>query len=297
MANPLWLFWGQPTMSFLRWMTLRSSIAVHDDVRLILRRKPVDLAKARATAAKWHGGSVKLDFSFDSMGDGTNWLERCPAGIQIVYLEDLAPELAALEADDVHTSDLLTWWLLANEGGTISDMDVIYYQRIADPPAPISVVRYRDHPAPGYMPIGFLQGSPHPFWNSMLERALRQFNPAEYQGVGPSLFPKKWDDIPEPKVLLDERIVYPFAGHPWGMYQGWLFKSDVWPQISPATIGVHWYGGFNSQWNDQMTMETVRKMKGCVANLVRHILYREEFEPESVYEIPTPRRRLRGAPR
>jgi hypothetical protein len=269
MSDPLWFFWGGNHLTFLRWMTLKSASLVHDNVILVRRENDQALHESEMRASKhWH---EHQDFQMPAIGK--NWIDRLPPTVKQIPLHEIALDLAELAAPDVQTSDLLGWKLLAEQGGTVADMDVLFIRPLPVITAPIQMVVCTGWPKAGYMPIGFLQGRPCEFWREMYQRAREAYNPTVYESCGAGRFPASWDEIPEPKALLSERVVYPFAlKGEWMQWHPWMFERNDYPEIPEDCCGVHWYGGMNQSWNMALTADNVATMPGAVPAEIRRIL-------------------------
>jgi len=257
----LWFFWGNNHLTFLRWVTLESACHFHDNVVLV-RRRPVS-----KLTVQWQ---ERQDFHYDACG--RNWMNELPSKVTVLWLEDIAPEIAKLQAPDIQTSDMLAWWALAKHGGTVADMDIVFTHRLPPITHPIHMVICTGYPLAGYTPIGFLQGQPCDFWDHMYRQALLRYDPYVYQSCGAMLFPP-WDQIPEPKALLPECIVYPWALQAsWDLWHDWMFERDNWPPIPVGCCGIHWYGGKNQNYNQAMTNESVMTMRGAIPDAIRRLL-------------------------
>jgi hypothetical protein len=218
--HPLWLYWGGNHLTYLRWATIATAARFHDHVILVRRPERASVHVPAVDAAQhWHEHQ-----DFQRPLEGKNWIGEIPKSVELVTLEEVAPQIAELEAPDVQTSDLLAWHLLATRGGTVADMDVVFIDRLPEVTHPIQMVVCTGWPLAGYMPIGFLQGEPCDFWRAMYRRAREAYNPKVYQSCGAERFPP-WAEIPEPKRLLPEHVVYPFAlKAEWMRWHDWMFE-------------------------------------------------------------------------
>lgn len=262
--SALWLYWGGDHMSYLRWVTVASAARFHDDVRLI--RRP-----GRSDAHVAAGGAWLERQDFQNPASGDNWIDKIPASVKVLDLADVAPDIAALDAPDVQTSDLLGWWLLAEHGGSVADMDVVFMAKIPDPIDDVQLVVCTGAPKVGYMPIGFIQGKPCEFWRWMYRRARERYDPRIYQSCGPPLFPS-WNEIPGPKRRLSESIVYPFAlKGQWMQWHQWMFEAKRWPAFPADCAGVHWYGGANQQYNRALCPANIGLAPGAVPWAIRQV--------------------------
>lgn len=263
-TKPIWFFWGQRSMTFLRWMTLLSASQIHDDVRIVLRKNPVD------TDVTWSW--EKQDWQFESpayvqLDEGCSELDAI--GVKHIWLEDIAQGIAEMNLPDVQTSDLFGWWILANRGGTVADMDIVFLKPLPKIESDVQVVRFTGYPKPGYVPVTFMQGRPCELWREVYATALVSACPAKYESAGSP-------NLPVDVVgTLPERIVFPWAGLAFsGMWRHWMFGSKVWPAFPEETIGLHWYAGGNQQWNQKITGPDMLP-DGAMSMVVREVLARE----------------------
>jgi len=261
-SNTLWFFWGPNELSYLRYMTLLSASLIHDDITLVLRKHPVSLM-----TKFWERQECEIFIAERSTYLCLNQdKKKLPANIKIKYLEDVAPEIAALKAHDVHTSDLLSWYLLANYGGTVADMDIVFLKPLPEIKEDVQVVVFANQPKEGYMPVTFMQGRPCLEWEDIYRRARDAYDPDIYECCGASVI-----ETP-PTGNLSEHVVFPWAGkHKIRHWHGWLFRLKRWPTIPDDCIGLHWYAGRNQEWNQKIRSEADLKL-GAVSWACRKVL-------------------------
>ena len=275
--NPLWLFWGQETMSFLRYATLATACAVHDDVRLVIRRQAL-----RSPAIH---GTVKQEYHLGV--PGADWMEAALKLPLAVYeLSEVAAEIADMGASDSHTKDLLMYRLMATIGGSFADMDIVFLKglpavahdvqipviqssRIVDlrtqrerraneaqvrcsvMPRLRSAIPREDlgKVLPGrsmsYIPVGFVQGRPCEAWDKAMAKAVSNYDPDDYQ-CGVFCLDQTTDGT------LPATIVYPWANESVTKQISYCFGESWWPEIPSDSIGVHWYAGGAQRWNAQI---------------------------------------------
>lgn len=256
--HPLWFYWGQKHMTFLRYMTLRSACAIHDDVRLV---RPAEEINPTVNWAE--------DQDFRHEGTTRNWIrEALTLPLSVVPLDYIAPAIAALRADGVHTSDLLSWQLMATQGGTVCDMDIVFLKPLPPIRADVETPRYRyAGMREDYVPIAYLQGRPNEKWTDAYCRALAAYDPAVYQSCGTENL-RPW---PEPN--LPACIVYPWVGGSYAQTLQYCFRSPSWPPIPDECIGIHWYAG-GMQTENQRIQGPDDLREGAVAWAVKEVLNR-----------------------
>ena len=113
-----YFYWGNERMSFLRYCTFKTFRYYNPDWKIILvkRKNPLE--------AKKYNWTETQDFMYEQSEDYSDRLDELD--ITVEYLEDEYPEIAALDISDVHTSDILAWYILAYKGGIVSDTDIIF---------------------------------------------------------------------------------------------------------------------------------------------------------------------------
>ena len=221
-------------MTYLRYMTLFSACLYNDDVWLVVRDKPM-----RPTVP-WAENQ-----DFQNEPTGKNWMDAArELPLTICKLKDVSPRIALMQAADVHTSDLLAYHLLATEGGTVADMDIVFLREVPKIDNDVQVVVFSGLPKSGYVPVSFMQGRPCIEWERALERAMLLYDPNVYESCGSVVLDPLKHISP-----LDERAVFPWVGMPFSSYRRWLFESEKYPAIPEQSCGIHWYAGHNQKFN------------------------------------------------
>lgn len=225
----IWFYWGNPHMTFLRYMTLWSACAFNQDVALVTPKDP------RARRGNW-AEAPEFDL-------GENYMERLgDLPLRRYSLEDIFPGLARLQAPEVQTSDLLAWLILWQYGGTVADMDIVFTKPVPKVEHDINFVAFDGHPKPGYTPVSFLQGKPCGQWREVLRDAMRAYEPEQYESCGAAHLERLFRGA-EAFHRLPSRIVFPWAEGevPWAEWGRMTFR-ELHP-LPPETIGIHWYAG------------------------------------------------------
>jgi hypothetical protein len=233
-TQPLWFFWGQKHMSFLRWVTLYSARRIHSDVRLVVR------SNAERPAVQW---IEKQDFQYGP--PKTDWMPKVAGlGVTIIDINEIAPEVAKLHAPDIQTADLLRLYVMGKFGGTTCDTDVVFLKPLPEIKEDVQLVVFSGHPKPHYIPIGFMQGRPSIQWLKIFQAAWDAYDPAIYESCGEKNFPR------DTRPVLSERVIFPWAGkYRWSLWKNWLFESRTWPPIPDDCIGLHWCASYAQKWN------------------------------------------------
>lgn len=263
MSEPLWFFWGQSSLSFLRWLTLLSATRVHPDVRLIVRQplshQGISWEENQECVAGAVGSSIVDDY-----GDIADYITGI--GVTVVDLTEIAPQIAEMQLPDIQTSDILAWWLLAEYGGTVADMDILFIRPLPQITCDVQVVMFNGYPRCGYIPVSFMQGRPNPIWRRAYGRAKVNIDPLVYESCGSACLEVKSGSLPD-------TIVFPWAGtaHRWSTWHRFLFESNEWPAIPNDCCGLHWYAGHNQKWNRAITKEGDLR-RGALAHYAKEVM-------------------------
>ena len=261
----IYFYWGNKILSFLRFMTLYSACKYNNNVTLILK-------KDETISGEW---TEKQDFNIYNNIDYTGWIKYLyliNENLKIEYLEDDYSEIAKLKASEIHTSDLLAWYILANKGGTVSDMDILYFKPVPKIEHDICLISFDQYPLPGYIPVSFMQGRPNKFFKDIYEKALENYNPAIYECCGNISIGCSFEDIPKEfkKKRLLSKLVMPFAeDYEWYKYRRMMFKETH--PLPDECIGIHWYAGRNQDYNNLITHLTIDKYPCTITDLIKRV--------------------------
>jgi len=246
----IWLYWGNKAMSFLRYMTVHSACALNDRVVLIVRSEGIG-----------HSWAEKQDMNHYNGPDYTERLNDLP-NLEIVLLDMMYSDIALMNAPEVHTSDLLAWRLLADYGGTVSDMDIVYIKPIPEITDDVQLIRFDF----GYYPVAFMQGKPCSFWKEAYEIALDRYAPDNYESCGAPILQVL--PVPDSCRWLPTETVFPFHDWPWARMRRALFRHVV-DKLPKKTIGIHWYAGANQQTNNRLTHNTFKEQPCTISKAIK----------------------------
>ena len=109
-------YWGNEKLPYLRYLTISSFCKYNPDWKVRFY-----YPKYRQTKKTWNSKEHKYEIIVKK--DYTEELKKLPITFVEIDFEslDLSNDLT-----EVHKSDYLRWFLLANVGGLWSDMDIIY---------------------------------------------------------------------------------------------------------------------------------------------------------------------------
>ncbi len=278
MPKSIYFYWGNETMSFLRYMTFKSFRFYHPDWEITLVKRRVML-KNKGKGLKW---SQNQDFTKKFKNDYSDKLGEL--NIKLEWLEDSYPEVAAIKGiSDVHTSDILAWYILAHKGGVVSDTDILYvapidYEKFKD--IDFGVVNFQGQPKPTYMPVSFMLGQPNKAWKKIYDVSRKVVKSNVYESAGTPALKKavgrKFEDIVKnfPAVnvqRLPSQIVFPFADKYNGsQFMNLNFKQDKFDSFSKDVVGIHWYAGRKGvqQFNKQYDIDTYAKYKSTISRAI-----------------------------
>jgi hypothetical protein len=236
--DPLYFFWGQAKMPYLRYATLETACRIHPDVRLIVREElPI-------VQRDWWGA---IENEEKCGVPGTDWMPKVKdLPVKIVAIEDFSPEVSAIKASGVATGDLLKWWTLANVGGHVADMDIAWIRPIPTIESEVEAVVWPESYGIGKTPMGLIQGRPCDWWKQIYARARALYQPLDYFSCGAT---NVGFEMPPDGRVLDRFLINPWAGTlPFGKWHRPNFEDQSWPEIPEACCGLHWFAGANQNF-------------------------------------------------
>ena len=256
-------FWASTSLSWLRFLTLKSFRHYHPDWEVYLYWTKPDGKKT------WVSSEVQ-DSEVYKGPDYTERLENL--GVKVVDWEPPKPGLAP-----AHASDICEWEILGGEGGFYSDMDVLWVKPIDYDSLCSSDVVYCL--TEGYAAIGFFGATPdNPFFQSAYDLALENYKPGRYQTTGAEAIYRAgglpvpgWNKIHRPGDVcfrkfrkeykdlsfreLAQEFLYPY----YYVRVAKIFKEDH--TLPEETTGIHWFGGseVGQTFNLEATEENLQK--------------------------------------
>ncbi len=266
----IYFYWGNKTMSFLRFMSLYSFKKFNPDWKVtLIKRKNQKIPKDHG----WEERSDSLYFKGEDCSDLIHNLD-----IDIKYLEGEYPEIAKLDLEENHISDLLLFKILGEEGGIVSDTDILYYKQIdykKIKDIDVGIISFKDYPGKAYIPLSFMLGKPNKFFKQMYDKLKKKMN-VEIWDNSPSLMDSfkqiknKFKDLNI--IRLPSHLVFPFSEEeePNACLR-LMFEKEA--QIPKDSIGTHWYGANpNSQrFNNKLTKDNYKNSDNTICKIIQEI--------------------------
>lgn len=235
-------YWGAKKLSFLRFMSLYSFRHFNPDW-IIKLHVPTQLNDSIGWEYKQYENQPRDFMDYMTWLPSSN-VQVCPTDFNKLGLGN--------HLNEVHKSDFLRYYLLYQEGGVYSDMDVLF----CNPMTALSVNTAQDarfdsfcywgrHPGeiPGHA-IGFLMGArENRFFRELFSAAKRYFRPDQYQTIGADLLNTRYSiDVMKrysQTGFLDKQSVYAIDHN----HREYLFEWNGLHYLGPNSVGMHWYGG------------------------------------------------------
>ncbi len=275
MPKRIFFYWGNETMSWLRYMTLKSCRYYNPDWEIILYHCP-----CRVKKETWEEYN-KQDFANFS---GEDYFSKVSdLGIQIKHWDIPIQKLKGIAAS--HKSNFFKWYMLATEGGIYADMDILFiksldslYEEIKETHIGLCI-----H---DWLSIGFLHSnSISSFFVDVFHTAVKTYTPEHYQCVGVqavyTLVDNKKRNTKKIKENLKKILKTNYPGTQIYNYDMSLFyhydfknlgnlflKTQKMPEQS---IGIHWYAGapIAQKWNNGLTESNFTEYTNTITKYAR----------------------------
>jgi hypothetical protein len=257
-------YWGGGTLPYMRMMTVKSFMRFNPDWKVKLY-----LPTQQADKGEWNTKELSYPVICQDCTDELMGLD-----IEKVYVG-----FAQYGFDDtmfeVHKSDFLRLYLLANEGGVWSDMDILYFKPMTElavnNPENVNKDTFVCISSYGHS-AGFLMSAPGSgFFQKTVELAKENYDPSRYQGIGATMFNERFPKFSDvcrysPAVNIDMDAVY---AHNAMRIQDIINGTP--PKFTDKSIGIHWYAG-HRQWG--MFMRDTNGGKGNLSkdNVIGSVL-------------------------
>lgn len=279
MKKDIYFYWGNDTMSYMRYMTLYSFCKLNPDWRVFL-------IKNTQTHERNLTNTAEKQDSTEYKGPDYSHLVVDLHVFILEFTNDMIdlPENVVLNMSDVHIKDILNWKLLSEHGGAVADMDILFTKPIGEAikeDTDIGLICFDGNPQKDYIPVSFMYSNGNnDFFADTYESALNNYKADVYESCGTMCIAENnLDEIitnyPNSLVQkLDDAIVFPFIAYPWAAGIEMLYISDNSHVTHSDSIGIHWYGGapVSQKVNNILNDITVHKMNFTISNKIKELL-------------------------
>ena len=294
-------YWGSDSMSFLRFMSLKSFKEMNPDWSVVLY-VPKDLEND----SFWRDESHKCDLSGYNGKDYFDEIKNLPIKVVEVDFSKMFPKQKQIS--EVHKSDFIRWYLLHHQGGVWCDMDILFMKPMADMSInthenvamDCSINISKDHGSR----IGLMLSSKcnNPFFGEMMDLSKKVLSDPKYgegnlyyQSVGAYMVNSfiqtspfiNYDALTDRKIRMQfknsEGDMYPVFCHNFSCGEFYLydhahidkiFNQNCYEEVYKESIGIHWYGGspISQEANNKMTMENYKEFNSTISKAIERIL-------------------------
>jgi GT2 family glycosyltransferase len=256
----MFFYWGNSTMSWMRYMTLYSFKKYNPDWEVFL------YIGSDIQQKVWRENIQQDSFCYK----GPNYMHKvAELGIHIMSAgsHDLPPE---------HSSDIFSWEMLYKHGGFYSDMDVLFirdcngfYEQVKNYD---SLICYFDN----YYSIGFMaSGGNNSYFRGIYHAAIANCSHANYQSAGNlsmNLVARTPADIerlyPQYKLyVIPKNIVY-------HINQLDVLYHSTYTNYPLEAVGIHWYGGhaYSQAFNSAVNVDNYKNTSNTMTHYLRKVL-------------------------
>lgn len=237
--NVMHFYWGNSTLSFVRFLTLYTASVLNPSWTLKLHVPKVKDSKFTHTSSEQRRQSPVID--------SYHLLSTIPNLTVITHdFEELGIDV---NLSDIYKSDIIRWKLLGEEGGVWCDMDIIFHKPLeillcaSNVSGNFAVCKY--HKIEQAYPIGFLlAGTNCTFYKELYQQAITLMKSSDvenYQKYGTHIFTKLVKSYPQQPTWFFAESVYPVLPIKNEIERMHHNNSSGW--ITDLNIGLHWFGG------------------------------------------------------
>lgn len=230
-------YWGENTLSYMRYATLTTFIKHNPDWKVILWR------------TKFYPPSNEPFFSIghDYWTECTDYvpmLKNLPIEIRDINVEQFG---IPKNASEVHKSNVIIYHALSTEGGIWADMDILFFKPLDDLKVNTEANRnIETFVCIGYYghSCGFYMACPNnKYFKSLLSLCPKEYNPKIYQCVAPNLCNKYYRTLESINALTPCVDIGMDAFYAHDAYHIDYIMQNNAPLFTEWSVGLHWYGG------------------------------------------------------
>jgi hypothetical protein len=280
MKKDIYFYWGNETMSYMRYMTLFSFCALNKGWGVYLIKNCLQSDRVQDEVIV-----EKQDKTEYSGPDYSEMVQKLP-----ITIIEFNPNMLDLPRDivnsmsDVHIKDLLNWKLLSTCGGIVADMDILFTKSIDESVfegADVGLICFDGYPKKDYIPVSFMYSAgANAFFTKVYNKALTNYDPKVYECFGTMSIEEK--NISEVKdnfkdlvvAKLHDAIVFPLINFPWQIGINMLYIGNHADKLHKDSAGIHWYGGapLTQKFNNMLNEENVHIFDNTITIKMREVL-------------------------
>lgn len=278
MIKDIYFYWGNETLSYMRYMTLHSFCLFNPDWKVYLIRNTNNSKRNLS-------GTIEKQDKTEYTGPDYSHLIS-DLKIDVIAFENSMidlPEEVVASMSDVHIKDILNWKLLMTNGGLVCDMDVLFTSPIPTPffdDIDVGLICFTGHPKKDYIPVSIMYANPCRFYANVYNRALNNYVPSIYECLGTNCIKEKNIEEIEKNYeelsirRLPDSLIFPFIEYPWHVGVDMQYYVDATHTMHRDSIGIHWYGGApQSQiFNNKIDHDSIYTITNTITILIRRIL-------------------------
>lgn len=269
-------YWGNNTISFLRYLTVISFRKFNPDWQIKLYYPQV----------RYQGENTWNTPEHINKFTGENYFDKLFA-LDIEKIEiDFSQFGIDINIPESFKADFLRWQLLAAEGGLWSDFDIIYFKSMdnlyfnneankeIDTFVCINPYRvYYRHL------IGFLLSSPNnDFYKYIYNQSYLRLNLKSYQSIGSLILNDRFQTIQSIKNMfshmnianINTDAVYPLNE----LNITSIYNSNDLSCLTDYTTGIHWYAGHPDagQWENSITENNFKSFDTGLSKIIGKVI-------------------------
>ena len=266
-------FWGNPVMSWLRYMTLSSFRQFHPDWEMELF---VNRTNKHYGDPKWVTQHRQDFFNYD----GDNYLDKV-GGLDVKVTKWGDPN--ARDVSPSQKSNFFKWKILTERKGFYSDMDILYFKPIDDIRETMNEGEYTvgiTHNGRFYS-IGFMASDKGVAFKGIYKHCVKVFESkkSHYQGAGVQAIYDKWPQKETPQVMerefqrYDKFYYIPMEDFYLVNRLEGIFNVDVSRELFKGGRALHWYAGgkLAQDYNNTVSPVNFKSKSNTISRVLQFI--------------------------
>jgi hypothetical protein len=270
-------FWGNPGMSWLRYMTLKSFRKYHPGWEMNLYTDRIDRTYGLPPWTTNH----RQDF-FNYTGKDNFLSNVKKLDVNIIEWKDSVKHIKKIAPSQ--KSNFFKWKLLAEEGGFYSDMDVLYFSSIDDLRDDINdsdcdtAITHNGK----FFSIGFMASSGNnAVFKGIYDNCVEVFNKGHYQGAGVWSIYRKWGRTDKNKSLIELQDDFPDNNIFIILMDDFyllnklpdIYEQDRSGKLLEVGKALHWYAGgeLAQEYNNFVKKTNYSTRKNTISEILKYI--------------------------
>lgn len=269
-------------MSFLRFMTLLSCRHYNPDLEIVLIRND------KCSNPSWNTTEIQDKTIYNGINyiEAIKYLNITTKQLNFDFFKKLDKNIS-----DIHTKDILNWYLLSKFGGIVADMDILFTSSVIPTIENLNLEKvdifltcYEHYK--NYIPVSIMFGTANTFFKDVCDQAIKNYDSSVYECCGTNCIKQNglveiqnaYTNLKVKKMPVE--LFFPFFTLGFNNAISYFFETIKLDILPKENIGLHWYGGniTSQKYNNKLNHLNYKDFDCTICYFIEKILNKGNYD-------------------